>query len=84
MVYHSDLLAFGDTSFIPSISLGEERKFALGEKATLEIFETVLENGSLLVMEENCQARYEHSLLIDPIYKNGRINLTFRLYGFVG
>ncbi len=80
--YHSDYIAFGDTSLIPSLSLGEERKFHLREKATGSIHELILRDGSLLVMGENCQENYEHALPVDPIYQNGRINLTFRQYGF--
>ncbi|MEO1260474.1 MAG: alpha-ketoglutarate-dependent dioxygenase AlkB [Bacteroidota bacterium] len=79
--YHSDYIAFGDTSVIPSISLGMEREFLLREKATQKEHKMILETGSMLIMGENCQERYEHSLPINPIYKNGRINLTFRKYG---
>ncbi len=82
--FHSDYVAFGDTSFIPSISLGEEREFHLRAKEGQEVYKTVLEEGSLLLMGENCQERYEHSLPINPKYQNGRINLTFRPYGFGG
>ncbi|MEM1321525.1 MAG: alpha-ketoglutarate-dependent dioxygenase AlkB [Bacteroidota bacterium] len=80
--FHSDFQAFGDTSFIPSLSLGEERNFLLREKSTQRVHEFFLEEGSMLIMGEHCQERYEHSLPIDPSYKNGRINLTFRQYGF--
>jgi len=80
--YHSDLVAFGDTTIIPSISLGEEREFLLREKSTLKEHKLILNNGSLVIMGENCQDLYEHSLPINSIYKKGRINLTFRQYGF--
>lgn len=80
--YHSDFPAFGDTSSISSISLGEERVFCLREKATQEVYSIVLQSGSLLLMGEHCQERYEHALPIDPAYKNPRINLTFRTYGY--
>lgn len=80
--FHSDYTAFGDTSCIPSISLGEERVFCLREKATQEVYSTVLHHGSLLVMGKHCQERYEHSLPTNPAYKNPRINLTFRTFGF--
>ncbi len=80
--YHSDYSAFGDTTTIPSISIGEERAFLLREKSSQIEHEIFLEEGSLLIMGEHCQERYEHSLPIRPKYKNGRINLTFRQYGF--
>ena len=82
VAYHSDYVAFGDTSFIPSLSLGEEREFYLREKETLTETKIILENGSLIIMAENYQERYEHSLPINDIYKRPRINLTFRKYGF--
>lgn len=80
--FHSDLVAFGDTSIIPSISLGEEREFIFREIESGNKFVTALEHGSLIIMGEYCQERYEHSLPINPKYKNQRINLTFRKYGF--
>lgn len=80
--FHSDYVAFGDTSIIPSISLGEEREFIFREIETGNKFAKTLENGSLIIMGKYCQERYEHSLPINPEYKNPRINLTFRKYGF--
>jgi len=80
--FHSDYVAFGDTSIIPSISLGEEREFIFREKESGNKFVTALENGSLITMGKYCQERYEHSLPINPDYKNQRINLTFRKYGY--
>ena len=80
--FHSDYVAFGDTSIIPSISLGEERLFTFREKANGNEFSTLLANGSLIIMGEHCQENYEHSLPTNSKYKNARINLTFRKYGF--
>jgi len=76
--FHSDYQAFGDTSVIPSLSLGEERVFQLREKSTYKINSTKLENGSLIIMGEHCQERYEYSVPLDPTYTSPRINLTFR------
>lgn len=81
IAYHSDYTAFGNTSYIPSLSVGEEREFCLREKATLKETKIILENGSLIIMGENCQERYEHSLPANEVYKQPRINLTFRKYG---
>ncbi len=79
--FHSDYIAFGDTNFIPSISLGEERKFVLREKSSREEYDINLANGSMIIMGDKCQELYEHSLPTNPQYKNGRVNLTFRKYG---
>ncbi len=80
--FHSDLIAYGDTSVIPSLSLGEEREFILREKSSGEEYKVLLEHGSLLVMGEGTQELYEHGLPENTKYKNGRINITFRAYGF--
>ncbi|KGL63803.1 alpha-ketoglutarate-dependent dioxygenase AlkB [Polaribacter sp. Hel1_85] len=80
--YHSDYPAFGDTTHIASISIGEERIFLLREKKTQKVDEILLKNGSLLIMGEGCQDKYEHALPLDSNCKKPRINLTFRKYGF--
>ncbi len=80
--FHSDYVAFGDINLIPSLSIGEGREFQLREKETLNVYEITLTEGSLLIMGKDCQQNYEHCLPINPKYKNGRINLTFRTYGF--
>lgn len=82
VVYHSDQVAFGDTSLIPSMSLGEERQFRLREKSSMKESSMMLQHGSLLEMKNGCQEYYEHSLPINSSYKKPRINLTFRQYGF--
>lgn len=79
--YHSDYIAFGDTSVIPSLSLGEERDFCLREIASGEVVKKQLEHGSLFIMGKGCQERYEHSLPLDERYTNPRINITFRQFG---
>ncbi len=78
--FHSDPPAFGDTTVIPSLSLGEERNFLLREIATKAIHEMILASGSLLIMGEHCQERYEHCLPVDSSYTKPRINMTFRQY----
>lgn len=80
--FHCDFSAFGDTTTIPSISLGEEREFQLRNKESWEIYSKVLRHGSMIIMGENCQNNYDHSLPVNPSYINPRINLTFRRYGF--
>ena len=78
--FHSDLAVYGDTTIIPSLSLGEEREFQLKEKESGQIHSIDLGDGSLIIMGEFCQQRYEHCLPTNPIYKNGRVNLTFRQF----
>lgn len=80
--YHSDPVAFGDTTHIASVSIGQERVFLLREKLTGKVDEILLQNGSLLMMGEGCQDRYEHALPLDNRYKKPRFSLTFRKYGF--
>jgi alkylated DNA repair dioxygenase AlkB len=80
--YHSDPSAFGDTNCIPSLSLGEERQFSLQHIESQKEFHIDLKNGSLIIMGNKTQDLYKHALLPNPIYKNGRINITFRQYGF--
>ena len=81
--FHSDFPAYGSTDCIASISLGEERTFAMRRRDKPEdIYRLVLADGSLLIVGEHCQDRYEHSLPVDPRYKNPRINLTFRPFGW--
>ncbi len=76
--YHFDQQTSGDQTILPSISLGEVRKFNFKENSSGDVYSLELGNGSLLVMGEYCQRRYEHSLPKNPQYKNGRINITFR------
>ncbi len=80
--YHSDLRAFGDTSCIPSLSLGAQRVFSLRNLENPQLqYEVSLPHGSLIVMGENCQERYAHALLPDAAVGSDRINLTFRAFG---
>ena len=78
--WHSDREEVGRTTPIASISLGANRQFLLRSKengihdrATLD-----LENGSLVLMENECQLKYVHSVPRQSDVLNGRINLTFR------
>ncbi|MCG2418080.1 alpha-ketoglutarate-dependent dioxygenase AlkB [Aequorivita sp. F47161] len=80
--YHSDKPAFGDTAIIPAISLGEERQFCLRENKTMQETCITLKHGSLLIMKNGCQENFQHSLPTNNTYKNPRISLTFRKFGF--
>ena len=76
--YHSDQETSGHNTILPSLSLGEVREFCFRENSTGEIFSLELDHGSLLVMGDHCQARYEHTLPRNSAYNKGRINITFR------
>lgn len=80
--FHSDYVAFGDTSIIPSLSLGAERNFIFRENQSQKDYSITLAHGSLLIMGKHSQERYEHCLPLDPTCIKGRINITFRKYGF--
>lgn len=76
--HHSDLETSGHNTILPSISLGAVREFSFNDKEGKNVYNLDLANGSLLVMGAYCQTRYTHSLLQNPKYKKGRINITFR------
>lgn len=80
--YHSDQQTSGSKTILPSLSLGAVREFAFRDLETQSIYSMNLANGSLLMMGENCQNNYEHSLIKDPKYTEPRINITFREAGF--
>ena len=80
--YHSDQETSGYNTILPSISLGEVRAFSFSNKESDQDYQLDLAHGSLLVMGAYCQERYTHSLLQKPIYKKGRINITFREASF--
>ncbi len=81
--FHADYPAYGDLSCIASVSLGEEREFLLRRtEDPADVFSLTLGDGSLLIMAEGCQERYEHCLPTSDKYKNPRINLTFRPFGW--
>lgn len=76
--WHFDQETSGVNTILPSISLGEVREFCFRENDNGDTYSLGLANGSMLVMGEYCQTRYEHSLIKDSRYENGRINITFR------
>lgn len=79
MGWHSDdEKSLAKDSAIASISLGAERKFMLRHKKTKETISLTLEDGSLLLMKENTQANWLHSVPKTKKVKSPRINLTFR------
>lgn len=80
--YHFDQQTSGYKTILPSVSLGEVREFSFKKNDTEKTYSLDLANGSLLIMKDYSQERYTHSLLKNPSYKNGRINITFREVDF--
>ena len=74
--YHSDDER-GISGCIYGFSYGAERRFKFMEKATKEVTTLMLPNNSLLIMKENTQKLYKHSL---PVMKKvgRRISITVR------
>jgi len=80
--YHTDS-EVQPNDIIASISLGEPRKFSLRhmdyKTNGVKRHDLILENGSLLIMNEQAAKLYwKHSLPKSLKIKNGRINITFR------
>ncbi len=65
-------------SAIASVSLGAARRFDFRHKARKEKVSLVLAHGSLLVMAEETQSHWQHSLPKALRVREPRINLTFR------
>jgi alkylated DNA repair dioxygenase AlkB len=65
---------------IGSLSLGATRKFSFKHKQTKEKVDILLENGSLLLMLDDTQQNWLHSLPKSLKITEPRINLTFRTY----
>ena len=65
-------------SYIASLSIGAERKFAFKHKVSKETMSIMLENGSLLEMKGAIQQHWWHSLPKTKKVGTPRINLTFR------
>jgi len=79
--WHSDKeLCLGEKPVIACLNLGATRKFWVQEKkpeGKRWFYE--LNNGDLLVMNENCQENFLHAILPEKDVKDGRISLTFRV-----
>jgi len=63
---------------IASVSFGAHRKFVFKHKEKETLVETMLDNGSLLVMKDQTQQYWLHQLPKSKRIKTPRINLTFR------
>jgi alkylated DNA repair dioxygenase AlkB len=79
MAWHSDdEKSLGKNTVIGSFSFGAVRKFSFKHKVTGEKIDTILDNGSLLVMKGPTQTNWLHRLPPSSKIKHPRINLTFR------
>ncbi len=79
MAWHSDdEKSLGKNTVIGSLSIGAVRKFSFKHKKTGEKTDTILGNGSLLVMKGETQTNWLHRLPKSTKIKHPRINLTFR------
>ena len=81
MGWHADNEKVIDASKpIASVSLGAKRDFLLRNLLSLDRYSFALDNGDLLIMKEECQRNWVHSIPKRRKVKNQRINLTFRKY----
>ena len=78
--WHSDREEIGRTTPIASISLGAKRTFHVRSKdnGTRDRAKIDLQSGSMVVMENECQEKYLHSVPRQMEVSQGRINVTFR------
>lgn len=65
---------------IASLSFGAERRFILKHNDTGAHYDITLAHGSLLVMAGTTQRFWKHCVPIQRRIREGRINLTFRMY----
>ena len=63
---------------IASVSLGAQRNFAFKHKHTQQTHTTLLQHGSLLVMQGTTQDHWLHRLPPSKKVRTPRVNLTFR------
>ncbi|EDM67133.1 DNA repair system specific for alkylated DNA [Moritella sp. PE36] len=83
VAFHYDPPAFGPTNVIPSLSLGQPREFIFRNKQDhSDQYSLTLGNGSLVIMGEGCQEKYEHALPVAKHHDFSRINLTFRQFNW--
>ena len=83
MAWHSDdEKSLGRNTTIASLSFGAERKFCFKHKRNPLATSVILDSGSLLVMKDDTQTNWLHSLPKSKKIKTPRINLTFRTIVF--
>lgn len=75
-----DETPLGERPTIASVSLGATRDFSLKRKDGSGLVQIPLRHGDLLVMREESQLDWRHSLPKRPKVKASRLNLTFRWF----
>ena len=81
MGYHSDNEPeLGPRPLIASVSLGDRRRFVLRHRVTRERWSWDLGQGDLLVMRNESQSEYAHSVPKVSRPVGPRMNLTFRVF----
>ena len=79
MSWHSDAeKTLLEDGAIASLTFGAVRKFSFKHKKTKHRIDTILENGSLLVMKGTTQKHWHHQLPVTKKIQTPRMNLTFR------
>lgn len=80
--WHSDSeKQLGENPTIASVNFGASRIFKFKEKKKGEKlkYDFLLEHGTVIVMKNDCQTRFLHSIRRDHTVKTPRFNLTYRL-----
>ena len=75
--YHSDAEK-GLVGRVYGFSYGAARNFKFQNKKTKEVTDVTLESNSMLIMKENTQRDYKHSLPASKKIKDRRISVTVR------
>ncbi len=79
MGWHSDdEKMLKNSAAIASVSFGAARRFLFRHKKTREIISLTLQSGSVLLMQNEIQQHWQHSLPKTTTVPTPRINLTFR------
>ena len=79
MCWHQDNeKELGDNPTIASLSFGVSRKFSFKHKSTKQRIDMILESGSLVIMKDQTQEYWLHSVPKSKKITQARINLTFR------
>ncbi|MGB0871497.1 MAG: alpha-ketoglutarate-dependent dioxygenase AlkB family protein [Flavobacteriales bacterium] len=79
MAWHSDgEKDLKKNGVIASLTLGATRKFSFKHKISKQKIDTILEHGSLLIMQGETQTHWQHRLPPTKKVQQPRINLTFR------
>ena len=80
VAWHSDdEYSLDSNASIASLSFGAQRKFSFKHKTSKEMVSLALEAGSLLIMKDETQTHWLHSLPKTTKVSEPRINLTFRV-----